>query len=58
MYYRLKAARVVLAKELAELGRKVVMLEKGGYYEGKNMNLSILEFHSLFPFLSTTAIYR
>jgi choline dehydrogenase-like flavoprotein len=32
------AAGAVLAKELAESGRSVVLLEKGGYYEGKDMN--------------------
>lgn len=32
------AAGAVLAKELAESGKKVVLLEKGGYYEGKDMN--------------------
>lgn len=32
------AAGAVLAKELAESGRKVILLERGGYYEGKDMN--------------------
>src|SRR6476619_6039950 len=32
------AAGAVLAKELAESGKRVVLLEKGGYYEGKDMN--------------------
>ena len=32
------AAGAVLAKELVEAGKKVVLLEKGGYYEGKDMN--------------------
>ena len=32
------AAGAVLAKELVESGKKVVLLEKGGYYEGKDMN--------------------
>jgi choline dehydrogenase-like flavoprotein len=32
------AAGAVLAKELVEAGKKVVILERGGYYEGKDMN--------------------
>ncbi len=32
------AAGAVLAKELAETGRSVILIEKGGYYEGKDMN--------------------
>ena len=32
------AAGAVLAKELVEAGRKVVLIEKGGYHEGKDMN--------------------
>jgi choline dehydrogenase-like flavoprotein len=32
------AAGAVLAKELVEAGKKVVLLERGGYYEGKDMN--------------------
>lgn len=32
------AAGAVLVKELAESGRSVVLLERGGYYEGKDMN--------------------
>lgn len=32
------AAGAVLAKELVESGRSVVLLERGGYYEGKDMN--------------------
>ena len=32
------AAGSVLAKELAEQGRSVILLERGGYYEGKDMN--------------------
>ena len=32
------AAGAVLAKELVESGKSVVLLEKGGYYEGKDMN--------------------
>jgi len=32
------AAGSVLSKELAEKGLKVVLLERGGYYEGKDMN--------------------
>ena len=32
------AAGAVLAKELVEAGRKVVLLERGGYYEGRDMN--------------------
>src|SRR5215813_6887952 len=32
------AAGAVLAKELVESGLKVVLLERGGYYEGKDMN--------------------
>lgn len=32
------AAGAVLTKELVESGKKVVLLEKGGYYEGKDMN--------------------
>ncbi len=32
------AAGAVLAKELVEAGLRVVLLEKGGYYEGKDMN--------------------
>jgi choline dehydrogenase-like flavoprotein len=32
------AAGAVLAKELVETGKKVVLLERGGYYEGKDMN--------------------
>ena len=32
------AAGAVLAKELVESGKNVVLLEKGGYYEGKDMN--------------------
>jgi choline dehydrogenase-like flavoprotein len=32
------AAGAVLAKELVESGMKVVLIERGGYYEGKDMN--------------------
>ena len=32
------AAGAVLAKELVESGKRVILLEKGGYYEGKDMN--------------------
>jgi choline dehydrogenase-like flavoprotein len=32
------AAGAVLAKELAEAGKKVVLLERGGYHEGRDMN--------------------
>ena len=32
------AAGAVLAKELAEVGKSVILLERGGYYEGKDMN--------------------
>ncbi len=32
------AAGAVLAKKLSEAGRSVVMLEKGGYYDGEDMN--------------------
>src|SRR6476469_79719 len=32
------AAGAVLAKELVEAGKSVVLIEKGGYYEGKDMN--------------------
>lgn len=32
------AAGAVLAKELAEGGKSVVLIEKGGYYEGMDMN--------------------
>jgi hypothetical protein len=32
------AAGAVLAKELVEAGRSVVLLERGGYYEGRDMN--------------------
>lgn len=32
------AAGAVLVKELVESGKNVVLLEKGGYYEGKDMN--------------------
>jgi len=32
------AAGAVLAKELVEGGRSVVLLERGGYYEGSDMN--------------------
>jgi hypothetical protein len=32
------AAGAVLAKELAEAGKKVVLLERGGYHEGSDMN--------------------
>ena len=32
------AAGAVLAKELAESGKAVVLLERGGYHEGKDMN--------------------
>ncbi|HYT17165.1 MAG TPA: GMC family oxidoreductase [Thermoplasmata archaeon] len=32
------AAGAVLAKELVEAGRSVVLLERGGYYEGSDMN--------------------
>ena len=32
------AAGAVLAKELAEKGRSVILLERGGYFEGKDMN--------------------
>ena len=32
------AAGSVLAKELVEAGKKVVLLERGGYYEGEDMN--------------------
>jgi choline dehydrogenase-like flavoprotein len=32
------AAGAVLAKELVETGKRVVLLERGGYHEGKDMN--------------------
>jgi len=32
------AAGSVLAKELVQAGMKIVLLERGGYYEGKDMN--------------------
>jgi choline dehydrogenase-like flavoprotein len=32
------AAGAVLAKELVESGRRVILLERGGYHEGKDMN--------------------
>ena len=32
------AAGAVLAKELVQAGKSVVLLERGGYYEGKDMN--------------------
>ena len=32
------AAGAVLAKELAESGKRVVLLERGGYHEGRDMN--------------------
>ena len=32
------AAGAALAKELVESGKSVVLLERGGYYEGKDMN--------------------
>jgi choline dehydrogenase-like flavoprotein len=32
------AAGAVLAKELVESGKRVVLLERGGYHEGKDMN--------------------
>lgn len=32
------AAGAVLAKELVEAGKKVVLIERGGYFEGKDMN--------------------
>jgi len=32
------AAGAVMAKELAETGKRVVLLERGGYHEGKDMN--------------------
>jgi len=32
------AAGAVLAKELVDAGKKVVLIEKGGYHEGKDMN--------------------
>lgn len=32
------AAGAVLAEELVKSGKKVVLLERGGYYEGKDMN--------------------
>lgn len=32
------AAGAVLAKELVESGRSVILIERGGYYEGKDMN--------------------
>lgn len=32
------AAGAVLAKELVESGKSVVLLERGGYYEGRDMN--------------------
>lgn len=32
------AAGAVLAKELVESGRSVIVLERGGYYEGEDMN--------------------
>lgn len=32
------AAGAVIAKKLSESGRSVVLLEKGGYYEGEDMN--------------------
>ena len=42
------AAGAVLAKELAESGKKVVFLERGGYYEGKDMNQRELDMMPLF----------
>lgn len=32
------AAGAVLAKELVETGKRVILLERGGYHEGKDMN--------------------
>ena len=32
------AAGAVLAKELLEVGKSVILLERGGYYEGRDMN--------------------
>src|SRR4030095_4451140 len=32
------AAGAVLAKELVEAGKRVGLLERGGYYEGRDMN--------------------
>ena len=32
------AAGSVLAKELVETGKRVILLERGGYHEGKDMN--------------------
>ena len=32
------AAGAVFARKLVESGKRVVLLEKGGYYEGKDMN--------------------
>ena len=32
------AAGAVLAKELVEAGKSVVLIERGGYHEGKDMN--------------------
>jgi choline dehydrogenase-like flavoprotein len=32
------AAGAVLAKELVQAGKSIVLLERGGYYEGKDMN--------------------
>jgi len=37
------AAGAVLAKELAEVGKKIILLERGGYYEGKDMNQNDLD---------------
>ena len=33
-----EAAGAGLAKELVEAGKKVVLIERGGYHEGKDMN--------------------
>src|SRR5919198_2805753 len=32
------AAGAVLAKELVEAGKSVILIERGGYHEGKDMN--------------------
>ncbi|HKM75524.1 MAG TPA: GMC family oxidoreductase, partial [Candidatus Bathyarchaeia archaeon] len=32
------AAGAILAKKLSDAGRSVVLLEKGGYFEGEDMN--------------------
>ena len=37
------AAGAVLAKELVEKGKSVVLIEKGGYYEGRDMNQNDLD---------------